>query len=368
MRGGVKWGGLDGLRALAVLAVVGAHFRFLNLGAAIGVDLFFVLSGFLITSLLLREHQRTATVSLRRFWIRRGLRLLPALACGVLVALVVARWATPEQRHETWTGLPFVLFYFGNWARVAGGPFALGLLVHTWSLAIEEQFYFLWPLVMACWLGTRALSYRRAATIMAVVAVGAALYNLYAFQHWGEAVAYFRTDTRSMGLLAGCALALAVRGRPESIVLSARAKHVLRAGALVAFGMFWFICIFCSAQTGTAASLMYSGATLSSVVLVAFAVLVSESYWVRLLSGRGPAWVGARSYGIYLYHYPLALVFVQAHVFHGGEHNVAVIVCILVTLLLAAVSHRWVETPFLRLKERVAGEHTPTTQTLATLT
>ena len=133
MSGGVKWGGLDGLRALAVFAVVGAHFRFLNLGAAIGVDLFFVLSGFLITSLLLREHQRTAAVSLRRFWIRRGLRLLPALACGVLVALVVAQWAKPEQRHATWTGLPFVLFYFGNWARVAGGPFALGLLVHTWS-------------------------------------------------------------------------------------------------------------------------------------------------------------------------------------------------------------------------------------------
>jgi len=104
---------------------------------------------------------------------------------------------------------------------------------------------------------------------MAIAAVGAALYNLYAFQHWGEAVAYFRTDTRSMGLLAGCALALAVRGWPESVVVSDRAKHVLRVGALVAFGLFWFICIFCSAQTGTAASLMYSGATLSSVVLVA---------------------------------------------------------------------------------------------------
>ena len=350
MPGQARWSGLDGLRALAVLAVLGCHFAFLNQGAAVGVDLFFVLSGFLITSLLLRERQRAGAVSLWRFWLRRALRLFPALVCAVLFALVVAQWATPDERHATVAGLPWVFVYLGNWAKAAGGPHTLGLLVHTWSLAVEEQFYIVWPLVLTFWLGTRARP-SRAATVMASLAVVAGVYNLWAMQHWGGAVAYFRTDTHAMGLCAGCALALAIKGRPESVSLSTRGRWLLGVSALGAFVLFCVVCVL-PGTTPRAASMMLNAATLSSVALVAFVVLVPGNAWVRLLSRRGPTWLGARSYGIYLYHYPLAVVFVEAHLFHGAEHTAAVVACLVATVVIAAASYRWIETPFLELKNR----------------
>jgi peptidoglycan/LPS O-acetylase OafA/YrhL len=359
MEGEARWSGLDGLRALAVVAVLGTHFAILNQGAAVGVDLFFVLSGFLITSLLLRERQRAGAISLRRFWLRRGLRLFPALFCAVLFALVVAQWATPEERHATMAGLPWVFLYLGNWAKAAGGPHTLGLLVHTWSLAVEEQFYILWPLVMTFWLSTRA-RLPRAASVMASLAVVAGLYNLWAMEHWGGAVADFRTDTHAMGLCAGSALALALKGRPESVSLSTRGRWLIQVTALGAFALFCVVCVS-PVNTPQAASMMLNAATLCSVALVAYVVLVPANAWVRLLSGRGPSWLGARSYGIYLYHYPLALVVMQAHIFHGAEHSLAVVTCLLITLVVAAASYRWIETPFLRLKQRlsVATEPAP---------
>lgn len=354
MQGDARWSGLDGLRALAVLAVLGCHFGFLNQGADVGVDLFFVISGFLITSLLLRERQKSGAISLRSFWLRRSLRLLPALVCAVLLATLLAQWATPGEWRTTWIGLPWVFLYVGNWAVAAAGPHhPLGLLQHTWSLAVEEQFYIVWPLVLSFWLGARFLLYR-AATVMASAAVVAGLYNLWAAQHWGGTVAYYRTDTHAMGLSAGCALAFALRGRPECVSLSARGRRLLQVAAVAALVSF---CVICTKPEDTArgTSMMLNAATLCSVALVAFVVLASEGFWVRLLSRRGPNWLGARSYGIYLYHYPLAVLVVSAPIFNGAEHGVAVVVCLFITLAIAAASYRWIESPFLRLKERLSG-------------
>ena len=108
--------------------------------------------------------------------------------------------------------------------------------------------------------------------------------------------------------------------------------------------------------------MMLNAATLSSVALVAFVVLVPANAWVRLLSGRGPNWLGTRSYGVYLYHYPLALVVMQAHLFHGAEHSMAVVTSLLITLVVAAASYRWIETPFLRLKRRYSEGTEPAAQ------
>jgi peptidoglycan/LPS O-acetylase OafA/YrhL len=370
--GAARWNGLDGLRAIAVLAVLGTHFGFLNRGAVIGVDLFFVLSGFLITSLLLRERQRAGAISLRRFWLRRGLRLFPALLCAVLFALVMARWATSGQWHTTWTGLPWVFAYLGNWASAAGGythP-PLALLGPTWSLAIEEQFYLVWPLLMAFWLTARSRP-ERAATIMASLACLAGLYNLWAMEHWGWLPAYNRSDTHAMGLCAGCALALAVKGRPEAIVLPIRARQLLQWAALGALALFCYICIFSFGQTALGDSMMLNLGTLSALVLVAFVLLVPDHPWVRPLSWKGPSWLGARSYGVYLYHYPLVGAVVFAPLFHftGAQHFVAIVVGLLLTVLIAAASYRWVERPFLRLKERFsAGATTAPQPTLSPAT
>jgi peptidoglycan/LPS O-acetylase OafA/YrhL len=225
---------------------------------------------------------------------------------------------------------------------------------------VEEQFYILWPLVMTFWLSTRARP-SRAAAVMASLVVVAGLYNLWAMEHWGGAVAYFRTDTHAMGLCAGCALALALKGRPESVSLSTGGKWLLQLTALGAFALFCVVCVS-PGNTPQAASMMLNAATLSSVALVAFVVLVPANAWVRLLSRRSPSWLGTRSYGIYLYHYPLALVLVQAHLFHGAEHSMAVVACLLITLVVAAASYRWIETPFLRLKTRYTNGTEPAPQ------
>ncbi len=115
---------------------------------------------------------------------------------------------------------------------------------------------------------------------------------------------------------------------------------------------------------------MLDAATLSSVALVAFVVLVSESYLARLLSGRVPGWLGARSYGIYLYHFPLAVVVVDASIFHfhGAEHTMAIVAALFITLILAAASYRWIESPFLRMKKRIAAGTAPEPQPLSVVT
>jgi peptidoglycan/LPS O-acetylase OafA/YrhL len=152
---------------------------------------------------------------------------------------------------------------------------------------------------------------------------------------------------------------MALNGR-RTVPLSASAKRLLQVSAFGGFALFGFICVFCDGRTARGASFMLNAGVLASVALVAFVVLVADSYWVGLLSRRSPSWVGARSYGIYLYHYPLAVVFVQAAMFHGVWHNVAVVTCLVVTLIVAAASYRWIETPFLRLKTRISTSPVPT--------
>jgi peptidoglycan/LPS O-acetylase OafA/YrhL len=356
--GGSRWTGLDGLRAFAITAVVGSHFGFLAQGGFVGVDLFFVLSGFLITSLLVREHEAKGQVSLSNFWVRRGLRLLPALLCAVALAILLVPWASPQLRSATFTGLPWVFTYSGNWAAAMGhqpllGSQLLGLLPHTWSLAIEEQFYLVWPILLVVWF-RRGGRPGRAAIVLAALALVDALYNAWAVGAWGFYPAYFRTDTHAMGLCAGCALAMAMharRGRP----ISEQGARAIRSMAMVAVALFVVVCLIPVSTPRTGSVLMDLG-TLSAVVLVASVVLAPHSAMVRYLSAPGLVWLGARSYGIYLFHYPFVLVFVQAPMFHGASHVVAVLSCLGASIALAAISFRFVERPFLGLKSRFENE------------
>lgn len=354
MGGKSRWTGLDGLRALAITAVIGTHFGFLGEGAFIGVDLFFVLSGFLITSLLVREREAKGHVRLSNFWMRRGLRLLPALVCAVALASILLPWASPHDRSATFTGLPWVFTYTGNWAAAMGRPPLdgaqyLGLLPHTWSLAIEEQFYLVWPILLVLWF-RRGLRAGRAAIILATLAVIDALYNAWAMGAWGFYTAYFRTDTHAMGLCAGCALAMAIHarnGRP----FSERGARAIRSMSVAAAAVFVVVCM-APMPTPLAGSVLIDLGTLSAVVLVAAVVLTPQTGMARFLSAPGLVWIGARSYGIYLFHYPFVLVFIQSPMFHGASHGVADICCIGACIVLAALSFRFVETPFLRLKGR----------------
>ena len=217
-------GGLDGLRGLAVIAVILYHggVRWAQ-GGFLGVEIFFVLSGFLITSLLVAEWTRSGRISLPTFWARRARRLLPAMfvlvaAVGVYYALAGPAAAVPGLRGD---GLA-TLFYFSNWHQIATGTnyFAASGPVspfqHTWSLAIEEQFYLVWPpvLVFLIWISRRRWRSARGPLTLLLTAsiVGAILstIDIAALFNGGAGLdrVYYGTDTRASGLLSGAALAL----------------------------------------------------------------------------------------------------------------------------------------------------------------
>jgi peptidoglycan/LPS O-acetylase OafA/YrhL len=337
-----RWDSLDGVRAMAVAFVVATHFGLHATQGQIGVDVFFVLSGFLITSLLLAERDRSQHIALKGFWQRRARRLFPALGCAIALALLASMVGTASMRHSTLAGLPYVLFYAGNWVKAFGASaHGLGFLAHSWSLAIEEQFYLLWPLVGAVWL-CRTPHRRRAAQIVGSLSVIGSLYFFVALAHWGPPRAIFGTDTHSMGLLAGSALALWVwRNGSLGVLEARRARRLGVAGlgatvflVLAAFVLPW--------------DLVIVPATLAATVLVACLMLSPEGALTTVFSMRFMRWLGRRSYGIYLYHYPLALLFVTGHALHGFHYAVTTTACIAASVLLAAASYRLVETPFLR--------------------
>jgi peptidoglycan/LPS O-acetylase OafA/YrhL len=344
-----RWAGLDGLRALAVVLVMAYHLNLHTPSGLVGVDVFFVISGFLITSLLLNERDRMGAVSLRNFWMRRALRLFPALACAIVLALVLSLLSPPSLRQQTLAGLPWVLSYVGNWAGVFGVH--LGLLGHTWSLAVEEQFYLLWPLVCITWIGRKHLR-TIASAVVGMLAALDCLYLVVAMSHFSDQQAYYRTDTHCMGLLAGSALALWA-GRAERAPVmtysNARCLRIAAVAALVA--LFAVVEMYPHSENQFASTMIAS--SLAAVVLVARLALSPGGVLTTIFSAAPLVWLGRRSYAIYLYSCPLALLFVNTDHFHGFKLLFAELGCIATTIVLAALSYRWVEAPFLRRKDRL---------------
>ncbi|HEY6471361.1 MAG TPA: acyltransferase [Acidimicrobiales bacterium] len=337
-----RWDSLDGVRAMAVAFVVATHFGLHATQGQIGVDVFFVLSGFLITSLLLAERDRSQRIGLKNFWQRRARRLFPALGCAVALALLASLVGAESVGHATLAGLPYVLFYVGNWVMALGTTsHGLGFLSHSWSLAVEEQFYLLWPLVGVLWL-CRTPNRRRAAQMVGALAVIGSLYFFVALARWGPPRAIFGTDTHAMGLLAGSALSLWVRQHGHVKAIEPRSARRLGVAGIVA-ATFLVIAAF-----AIPFDLVIVPATLAATVLVACLVLSPRGALTAVFSLGIMRWLGRRSYGIYLYHYPLALLFVAGHALHGFRFALTTTLCIAASVLLAAASYRWVETPFLR--------------------
>ncbi|MEO7449103.1 MAG: acyltransferase, partial [Humibacillus sp.] len=205
--------GLDGLRALAILSVLVYHLDAAWLpGGFLGVDVFFVVSGFLITTLLVREHHRTGRVSLSSFWLRRARRLLPALAVCVLTSVLIARVVNTDLLVQVGRQMLGALTFSTNWIEITAGSSyfdqtAPQLFMNFWSLAVEEQFYLVWPLVT---IGLLTLAPRL--RVGAAVALGGGSALLMAALYVPDADAtrvYYGTDTHLVGLMAGAALAFA---------------------------------------------------------------------------------------------------------------------------------------------------------------
>jgi peptidoglycan/LPS O-acetylase OafA/YrhL len=336
--------GLDGLRAIAVMTVVLFHARSSFFpGGYIGVDIFFVLSGYLISSLLLTEWNRAGRISLKEFYIRRSLRLLPALVV-LCAAVLVVLWANPgiPERRETFTGELTAISYSSAPVAALGGH--LGWMLPTWSLSVEEYFYVIWPaaIIALCILtGRKHGTGGPLKTWMVTFAVLAASYRFFAgVRGWGiERIAY-APDTRAEQLLIGATLA---------VILPALSTTVRTVIALLSGGL---LAAFVLAPASLSSDFYrYGGSTLIAVMsaaVIAHVVQRPQGSASRYLASSSLVWIGRRSYGIYLWNLPI-VGFVAATAIPGPLQAPTKV---LLTLLIPALSYALVETPFLNLKSR----------------
>ena len=342
------WPALDGVRALAIAAVVSFHLGYFG-GGWIGVDLFFVLSGFLITSLLLGERAATGAVRLRAFWARRARRLLPGLLL-LLAVLALYAWAGGPGVVPAQVRSPALasLLYVANWQQLAGGHSyfaqfqAPNPLLHTWSLAIEEQYYLAWPLLLlglAWW--ARRRSPRALVSATAALAVASALWMGISAHLLGVDRAYLGTDTRAWELLLGGLGAMVwppgrvTRGHRVWAVATPLALGGLAVGAVFAAGPPGWI------WDGGLVALAACG-----LVVVTGSVQHPDGVVARLL-GIGPLrWLGRLSYSLYLWHWPVIVVLNGTTT---GLSGAGLLLCRLGAMLGAACgSYYGVERPLRR--------------------
>jgi peptidoglycan/LPS O-acetylase OafA/YrhL len=342
--------GLDGLRGIAILTVlafhVGAFARMTTLrGGFLGVQIFFVISGFLITALLVEEHDRNGAISLRFFYARRALRLFPALFAAVGVAVVYASVAPGSQLHPTAKEALASILYWDNWFHALDVGNAT-ILLHTWSLSIEEQFYLVWPVVLVLTLGLAAVRSRLWVIPLAAAAASAlarAIVDLSATHVVNRL--YFGTDTRADGLLIGCMLALLwARGLPSGAGrLLAWLSLPAAAGLAV---LMWF-------EAVPDRSLYVFGllaCSLASAVLIANVVTGHPRIVVRSLSHPTLVFVGKISYGLYLWHYVVFWI-VRDHT-AGWSSSTRVPLELSLAFGVALASYFLLELPIVRKKAR----------------
>jgi len=345
---------IDGLRAFAVLAVIAYHMKFgWASGGLAGVTVFFVISGYLICGLLVAEHDRTGTINLPQFWLRRVRRLFAAIALAV-----VGTWALCALFNHVLLGkmLPDIvpsLFFYNNWWQIfheisyfeaAGSP---SPLTHFWSLAIEEQFYIVWPILLFVLLG-RKVPKKRIAVVVAVLAVLSALEMALLYDPHGDpSRVYYGTDTRAFSLLAGVWLAFvwpsAAFGEKRTSAGNATVRLGFNiVGVLALVGLFAIV-----GFTDGFSAFPYRGGIALTTALAALLmmVLVVPGTWVdRLFSLKPLVYIGKLSYSMYLWHFPIILLTTNVNSTTGTPWYVHVLQLVL-TVVVAALSFKYVEDP-----------------------
>jgi peptidoglycan/LPS O-acetylase OafA/YrhL len=354
-------GGLDGLRAIAVIAVLLYHADFSwARGGYLGVEVFFVISGFLITSLLLLEHEREGRVDLRGFWARRARRLLPALFTLLLVVGVVATVFVRDSVYRLGRDSLAATGYATNWYLIGtqdsyfeafGRP---PLLRHLWSLSVEEQFYLLWPLIFVAalallgWRINRNRAHARMVVLLVCgIGVSTALMWLWFVPFEDPSRIYYGTDTRAGGLLVGALLAFLWRPWRFRGAMTRGAKVAMNIVGFSALGLL----IALNMNVSEFGPFLYRGGFLVVGLTTAAVIAVvvhPEAAVGSALSARILRWIGTRSYGIYLWHWPVFAVTrpgVDVDLAPAGAFALRVAA----TLALAELSYRLVESPIRRL-------------------
>ena len=347
---------VDGLRAIAVVAVLLYHLGLDWIpGGFLGVDLFFVISGYVITRLLLDSIERSGGLDLRAFYLSRIRRLVPALVAMVVLTTLYIGVYAPESIKRFLGDLPYVSTGTINWALVAreqdyfesiGRP---PLLQHTWSLAVEAQFYLIWPLVLLFVLKYFGKKNVSIAALAIAIASGFALFIYSVRIDAQESVVshvYFGTDTHSIGLFLGSALAVSWKPSNLTADISQRARDFI--DLIGVMGLLGLLAVFLLINESDPTlyriafplTAIFGCATLISVVHPA-------SRFAPLLSTKSALWIGARSYGIYLWHW-IVFQLTRPSIDLVGDEWALYAWRILVVLALADISYRYIETPVRR--------------------
>jgi len=346
---------IDGLRAIAVTAVVLYHLGISWIpGGFLGVDLFFVISGYVITRLILDSINQSSALDLREFYAARLRRIYPAFIFMVVCTIIfIGVWA-PEAIKRFLSDLPYALTGSINWLLVArhqdyfetiGRP---PLLQHTWSLAVELQFYLIWPIILLTvlkYFGKKNIA--RIALLIAITSgVTLFLVSLQLDQSNAQQVShiYFGTDTHSLGLFLGSALAVSWIPQNLSADIEKRAQDVVDAIGVV--GLLGLIAAFLFIDE-TNASLYRLAFPLAGIFgcLVIISLVHPASRFAPLISSAPFRWIGQRSYGIYIWHWVIFQV-TRPSVDLTGQSWALYLARVLLVLALADISLRWVEIPF----------------------
>ncbi len=343
--------GVDALRALAVLAVFFYHAGVSWLpGGFLGVDVFFVISGYLITSLLLREFRAGDHIALGRFWLRRARRLLPAVGVLIAVSMVLAAIFEPARIDSLRGDAVASLFYFANWHFIFGHESYFeqfgrpSLFTHLWSLSVEEQFYLFWPLLFAAGMKI----FGRGKLLIGVLAGAAAsvalAWILFDPGHDASRV-YYGTDTHAVGLLAGVALALV-----WSPVELRKHRSGRRCGPLLdglgVLALAYLVVQMLNTHDYDLALWHGGYLWLALATALLLATLAHPAARLGRVLGQAPlVWLGLRSYSFYLWHWPV-LVLTRPGVDVDLPRGVLIPLQLLAVLVLAELSYRFVELPF----------------------
>ena len=366
--------GLDGMRALAVVAVMVYHANpdWLK-GGFLGVEVFFVISGYLITLLLISEKERSSTVNMTQFWIRRARRLLPALFAMLLLLTVWTSLFEQNALGKLRGDVIAAFLYVSNWYQIwtgagytAANDFAP--LRHLWSLAVEEQFYLLWPIVMVLFLRVGSRRVAEISRWLFLAAVGVTLVTAILYHpgpvgtpevtpeaYWsifGREISkadflYLSTPTRASGLLLGAAFAMI--WRPIAVMrgpLRTKAR-LLDGGALVGMAVLAILMVTVGfiGPGGTDPFLFRGGFFLTDIATLAVIAAITHrlAFTSRVLSIPVLLWIGTRSYGLYLYHWPIYQLIRNIAGKHMAFHEF--VIAMVLTAIVTELSYRYIETP-----------------------
>lgn len=340
---------LDGLRGVAVLTVLLHNAKYLP-GGFLGVDMFFTLSGFLITTLLVQEWRREGTVNLKAFYARRAIRLLPALFAMLVVILLLPGLFYTNARP--WQDTFIVVGYITNWVLAFGSP--MHFHEHTWSLTVEEQFYVIWPPLLITLLKVKM---RRRWILLCVLAgIGVSTYLRFVFwsgQSAGVDRIYYGLDTRFDSLLFGCLAGLLLpwgfMARTTRPVLENIHVAIWPATAVLVGSV-----LFARDDAHVTYTALLSAVALATATLLLAVVLSSSGLRTWVLDNAALGWIGRISYGLYLWHDPIFLHMLStSRMTRVGIDGLALLVIRLaVTFGVASLSYYLIEQPCLRFRNR----------------